>query len=176
MWEELRRFGRELTGDTRVVVVAGEGRSFSAGLDLTAVSADAGPSGFSFASIAGQDEAAATRIIAGFQEAFAWLRRPDLVSIAAGGHAIYWPTRARLRPARRRGRPVTMAEVSLDWCRIWRYEALVELSVGQPGAGDRITGGAAAEADRIGWPRRKQDSSTRRQGSGRPRARRAHDA
>ncbi len=87
MWEALRQFGRELPGDVRVVVVHGEGRAFSAGLDLTAVSDPGNPS--SFAAMAQLDDPDATARIAGFQEAFSWLRRPDLVSVAAvRGHAI----------------------------------------------------------------------------------------
>jgi enoyl-CoA hydratase/carnithine racemase len=87
MWEALRQIGRELPGDVRVVVVRGEGRAFSAGLDLTAVSDPANESNFS--AMAQLDDAAAAERIAGFQAAFSWLRRPDLVSIAAvRGHAI----------------------------------------------------------------------------------------
>jgi enoyl-CoA hydratase/carnithine racemase len=87
MWEALRQIGRELPGDVRVVVVRGEGRAFSAGLDLTAVSDPANESNFS--AIAQLDDSAAAERIAGFQAAFDWLRRPDLVSVAAvRGHAI----------------------------------------------------------------------------------------
>jgi enoyl-CoA hydratase/carnithine racemase len=87
MWEALRQIGRELPGDVRVVVVRGEGRAFSAGLDLTAVSDPANTSNFS--AMAELDDSAAAERIASFQAAFDWLRRPDLVSIAAvRGHAI----------------------------------------------------------------------------------------
>jgi enoyl-CoA hydratase/carnithine racemase len=66
-------------------VVRGEGRAFSAGLDLSAVRGDSEE--FSFAELATRDDAAQT--LSQFQEAFSWLRRPDLVSIAAvRGHAI----------------------------------------------------------------------------------------
>lgn len=41
MWAELHRFSRELPGDVRVVVVRGEGRAFSAGLDLAVAGAAA---------------------------------------------------------------------------------------------------------------------------------------
>jgi enoyl-CoA hydratase/carnithine racemase len=88
MWSELRRIGRELTGDVRVVLVRGEGRSFSAGLDLTIAQAGDGTEG-SFADLVSLGSDAAADRIAAYQEAFSWLTRPDIVSIAAvQGHAI----------------------------------------------------------------------------------------
>jgi enoyl-CoA hydratase/carnithine racemase len=86
MWEALQDIGRDLSGDVRVVVVRGEGRAFSAGLDLK--EANAGPQGAIAGLVAIEPEAAAARI-AGYQAGFSWLGRPDLVSIAAvQGHAI----------------------------------------------------------------------------------------
>jgi enoyl-CoA hydratase/carnithine racemase len=91
MWRELRQIGRDLSGDIRVAIVRGQGRAFSSGLDLSAVSdtPDAEGSEFSIPQLARRDPAEAADVIAQFQEAFSWLRRPDLVSIAAvRGHAI----------------------------------------------------------------------------------------
>jgi enoyl-CoA hydratase/carnithine racemase len=85
MWRALADIGAQLPGDVRVVVVRGEGRSFSSGLDLSAVQ---GPDGALAAMAALPDHEAEDRI-AGFQRGFSWLRRPDLVSVAAvQGHTI----------------------------------------------------------------------------------------
>src|SRR5690606_2400104 len=84
-WEALRAFGAELPGDVRVVVVRGEGRSFSSGLDLAAVQ----DGGEALAALARLDPTDAAARIARYQEAFSWLRHPRLVTVAAvHGHAI----------------------------------------------------------------------------------------
>jgi enoyl-CoA hydratase/carnithine racemase len=82
MWHELREVARQLPGDVRVVVVRGQGRAFSAGLDRSS----AGPLAAELARL--EPPAAAARI-ADFQAAFSWLRRTDLVTVAGvQGHAI----------------------------------------------------------------------------------------
>ena len=74
----------------RVVVVSGNGPSFSAGLDRSVFAtfgaglgseADGGP--------ATPGDAAFLDTIAGYQAGFSWLRRPEFVSVAAvQGHAV----------------------------------------------------------------------------------------
>jgi enoyl-CoA hydratase/carnithine racemase len=79
-WLTLDRIGRSLPGDVRVVVVTGEGASFSAGLDLAVLGAMAADGG---AGIPSEDT------IASYQAGFTWLARPDLISVAAvAGHAV----------------------------------------------------------------------------------------
>jgi enoyl-CoA hydratase/carnithine racemase len=83
-WEALRGFARDLPADVRVVVVRGEGRSFSSGLDLSALQPDG-----TLAAMARVPEDEAVARIAKFQQAFGWLRRPDLITVAAvQGHAL----------------------------------------------------------------------------------------
>ena len=85
-WTALREAGRSLPGDVRVVVVRGEGRAFSAGLDKAAFTPGGIPGLVEIAAMPPERGDAAFR---GFQEGFSWLRRPDLVSVAAvQGHAI----------------------------------------------------------------------------------------
>ncbi|MGW4747696.1 enoyl-CoA hydratase/isomerase family protein [Streptomyces sp. NPDC004290] len=89
LWRALTEAGRSLPGRVRVVVLRGEGKSFSAGLDRQAFT----PEGFdgepSFLDLARGSDAELDAAIAEYQEAFTWWRRSDLVSIAAvQGHAI----------------------------------------------------------------------------------------
>jgi enoyl-CoA hydratase/carnithine racemase len=86
MWSALRDIDAQLPGDVRVVIVRGEGKSFSAGLDLAVAS---GAEDATFATLAQLPPNECADRIAEFQQAFTWLRRPDLVTIAAvQGHAI----------------------------------------------------------------------------------------
>jgi enoyl-CoA hydratase/carnithine racemase len=150
MWSILRDIGHELTADVRMVVVRGQGRAFSAGLDLTAARG-------TFAELAGLDEEAAADRIAAIQEAFSWLRRPDLVTVAAvQSHAIGAGFQLALACDLRvlaDDAQLCMAEVSLGLVPdLGGIKRLVEL-VGYARAleicvtGRRI---AAAEAERIG--------------------------
>ncbi|MFH8796215.1 enoyl-CoA hydratase/isomerase family protein [Streptomyces sp. NPDC017941] len=89
LWRALAEAGRALPGSVRVVLLRGEGKSFSAGLDRQAFT----PEGFdgepSFLDLARGDDDTLDAAIAEYQEAFTWWRRGDLVSIAAvQGHAI----------------------------------------------------------------------------------------
>jgi enoyl-CoA hydratase/carnithine racemase len=89
MWVRLRAVGRELTGDVRVVVVRGAGPGFSAGLDKAALRGEPLPGGMSLVDMARLPERDCLELIASYQEAFGWLRRPDIVSVAAvAGYAI----------------------------------------------------------------------------------------
>ncbi|MFD7324550.1 enoyl-CoA hydratase/isomerase family protein [Streptomyces sp. NPDC059875] len=89
LWRALTEAGRSLPGNVRVVVLRGEGKSFSAGLDRQAFT----PEGFdgepSFLDLARGSDEDLDAVIAEYQEAFTWWRRSDIVSIAAvQGHAI----------------------------------------------------------------------------------------
>ncbi|MFE5741587.1 MULTISPECIES: enoyl-CoA hydratase/isomerase family protein [Streptomyces] len=89
MWRALAETGSLLPGNVRIVVLRGEGKSFSAGLDRQAFT----PEGFdgepSFLDMARGTDSELDAVIAEYQEAFTWWRRTDLVSIAAvQGHAI----------------------------------------------------------------------------------------
>ncbi|MFB4302855.1 enoyl-CoA hydratase/isomerase family protein [Actinomadura sp. NTSP31] len=82
-WRGLAAIGRSLPDGVRVVVLRGAGPSFSAGIDLSMFSGD----GEGFAD--GSDAEATDRFIAELQEGYTWLRRPEIVTVAAvHGHAI----------------------------------------------------------------------------------------
>jgi enoyl-CoA hydratase/carnithine racemase len=72
-----------------VVVVTGEGPSFSAGLDRRMFTPEGVPGEGSLADIPLGDDMAAVATIASYQAGFSWLRRSEFVSVAAvRGHAV----------------------------------------------------------------------------------------
>jgi enoyl-CoA hydratase/carnithine racemase len=73
----------------RVVVLRGQGRSFSAGLDRAMFTPEGIPGAPGILAIAGMAQQQAADEIAVWQQAFDWMSRPGLVSVAAvQGHAI----------------------------------------------------------------------------------------
>ncbi|WP_338683031.1 enoyl-CoA hydratase/isomerase family protein [Streptomyces acidiscabies] len=89
MWRALAEAGRSLPGSVRVVVLRGEGRSFSAGLDRQMFTPEGIEGEPSFVDLARRGDVELDAAIAEFQEGFTWWRRSDVVSVAAvQGHAI----------------------------------------------------------------------------------------
>ncbi len=88
-WGVLAAIGDAVGADVRVVVVRADGPSFSSGLDRAMFTPEglAGqPSLLDLAALPDEDLDAAME---GFQRAFTWWRRADLVSVAAvQGHAV----------------------------------------------------------------------------------------
>lgn len=88
-WSALARIGDDLPEQVRIVVVQGEGPSFSAGIDLRMFTPEGVPGQGSFSSVAQLDNVSFEQRIEQAQQGFLWLRRPEIVSIAAvHGHAI----------------------------------------------------------------------------------------
>jgi enoyl-CoA hydratase/carnithine racemase len=76
-WLALAGLGELLPEDVRVVVVRGDGPSFSAGIDLSVLAEQAG------GDLPDEEQ------IAGYQAGFTWLARADLISVAVvSGHAV----------------------------------------------------------------------------------------
>ena len=80
LWSALADVGRSLPGDVRVVVLRAEGPSFSAGLDRRLLDSGA-PEGL--AALADLPPEQADEVLRGYQAAFTWWSRPDLVSVVA---------------------------------------------------------------------------------------------
>ena len=88
MWVALGEIGRTLPDDVRVVVVEGEGDTFSAGLDRAMLDPTNAGEGSVLGLLALSDQDASARIDE-FQQGFTWLRDPRFVSIAkVRGYAI----------------------------------------------------------------------------------------
>ena len=141
MWEELRDIGRRMPGDVRCVILAGQGASFSSGIDLAVLS------GQFLTELAHSPDAAADAQLNEIQAAFEWLRRPDLVSIAAvHGHAI--------------GAGLQLALA----CDLRVLAADAQLRIGEPGLGlVPDLGGTKRLIETVGYSRALELSLTGRQ-------------
>ena len=88
MWLALAEVGASLPDDVRVVVVTGEGDTFSAGLDRAMLDPANAGEGTVLGLLALSDEEASARIEE-FQRGFTWLRDPRFVSVAkVRGYAV----------------------------------------------------------------------------------------
>lgn len=89
MWLALAEIAENLPQAVRVVVLSGEGPSFSAGLDRSMLSPGGIEGEPNLVGLAADDDAALTEQIAGFQRGFtAWRECGALVVAAVQGHAI----------------------------------------------------------------------------------------
>lgn len=155
-WRSLAAIGAGLDPSIRVVVVRGEGRAFSAGLDRSLLSADPGVDG-GLAALANGTDAEIAERIAAFQAGFSWLTEGSAISIAAvQGHAIGAGFQLALACDLRvltEDATLTMAETSLGLVPDLTGTALLVRAVGYSRAleicatGRRI---AAAEAGALG--------------------------
>jgi enoyl-CoA hydratase/carnithine racemase len=88
MWRALAHVGAELPADVRVVVLRGEGVSFSAGLDRRLIDGSGIEGEDSIPWLMQQDDAAIEDWVDGCQQGFTWLRDPRFISVAVvHGHA-----------------------------------------------------------------------------------------
>jgi enoyl-CoA hydratase/carnithine racemase len=88
-WSALAAIGESLPPDVRVVVLRGEGTSFSAGLDRAMLSPQGLEGAPSLVTLAGMEAEAVDRQIADYQRAFTWWSAPEIISVAAvQGHAV----------------------------------------------------------------------------------------
>jgi enoyl-CoA hydratase/carnithine racemase len=89
MWRALASLGDEIPGEVRVVVLRGEGQTFSSGLDRSMLDPAGGDGRESVAGLLALDDEAMSATIDEYQRGFTFLRDPRFVSIAAvRGHAV----------------------------------------------------------------------------------------
>ncbi len=88
-WRALAALGASLDTELRVVVLAAEGPSFSAGLDRRMLDGSGIPGEPSLIDLATLEPAALDDAVAEFQAAFTWWRESPAVTVAAvAGHAV----------------------------------------------------------------------------------------
>ena len=88
-WIALRAIGASLAPGTRVVVLKGAGESFSSGLDRRMLTPQGIEGESSLLSLLDMPDGELADTIGAYQEGFTWLRRSDIISVAAvQGHAI----------------------------------------------------------------------------------------
>ena len=89
MWRALADLGEQVPDDVRVVVVKGEGHSFSAGLDRAMLAPGGGDGQETVAGLLALDDEAMAATIDDYQRGFTFLRDPRFVSVAqVQGYAI----------------------------------------------------------------------------------------
>src|SRR3954466_470576 len=82
-WQALRTIGSSLDLGVRVVVVTGSGDTFSSGLDRAMLSPDATLGDGGLMPLLEMPDPEIAESIASWQEGFTWLRRHDIISVAA---------------------------------------------------------------------------------------------
>jgi enoyl-CoA hydratase/carnithine racemase len=88
-WLALRAIGANLPSEVRVVVVTGAGGTFSSGLDRRMLTPEGVDGEGSMLQLLAMPDAELSETIASYQEGFTWLRRSDIITIAAvDGYAI----------------------------------------------------------------------------------------
>lgn len=89
MWRALGAIGDGIGDDVRVVVVRGEGQSFSAGLDRAMLGPGGGDGQETVAGLLAMSDEEMSETIDTYQRGFTFLRDPRFISIAAvRGHAV----------------------------------------------------------------------------------------
>lgn len=89
LWRALAEIGASLPDEVRVVVVTGDGPSFSSGLDRRMLTPEGVPGEGRTGEVTEQPDDEALDVIAEYQSGFTWLRDPSFISVAAvRGHAV----------------------------------------------------------------------------------------
>lgn len=89
MWRALAEIGEQVPDDVRIVLVRGEGHSFSAGLDRTMLAPGANTDSESVADLLTRSDEEISSTIDDYQRGFTWLRDPRFLSVAVvQGYAI----------------------------------------------------------------------------------------